>query len=75
MRYLSLIIGLMLCYTSIAYAQDLTGVWTGYLDQSEAAAKIKGYKVYWDKGFWKKGKKTHGKIRKANGKMLKHWQE
>ena len=59
MRYLSLIIGLMLCYTFNAYAQDLTGVWTGYLDQSEAAAKIKGYKVYWDKGFWKKGKKTH----------------
>ena len=40
-------------------SQDLTGVWTGYLDQSKEASKMKEYKMYWDNGLWKKGKKTH----------------
>jgi hypothetical protein len=40
-------------------SQDLTGVWTGYLDQSKEASKMKVYKMYWDNGLWKKGKKTH----------------
>ena len=38
---------------------NITGRWEGYLDQSAAASKMPGYKVYWDKGVWKKGVKTH----------------
>jgi hypothetical protein len=59
MNYLSLILCLFFASNSLSFAQDLNGLWTGYLDQSAAASKIKGYKVYWDKGFWKKGEKTH----------------
>ena len=40
-------------------AQDISGIWEGYLDQSEAAAKIAGYQNYWTTGLWKKGEKTH----------------
>lgn len=42
-------------------AQDvnITGRWEGYLDQSEAASKMEGYKIYWDEGVWRKGVKTH----------------
>lgn len=40
-------------------AQEISGIWEGYLDQSEAASKIAGYKGYWESGLWKKGEKTH----------------
>lgn len=41
-------------------AQDVGGdSWKGYLDQSAAAAKMSGYKDYWEKGVWKKGQKSH----------------
>jgi hypothetical protein len=58
MNYLSLILCLFFASNSLSFAQDLNGLWTGYLDQSAAASKIKGYKVYWDKGFWKKRRKN-----------------
>lgn len=45
------------CYA--LFAQDISGIWEGYLDQSEAAAKIAGYQNYWTEGLWKKGEKTH----------------
>lgn len=53
---------LFLClFPSFLFAQEvnLTGRWEGYLDQSKAASKMEGYKVYWEKGLWKKGTKTH----------------
>jgi len=40
-------------------AQDVSGEWNGYLDQSEAASKLEGYQIYWDKGEWNKGEVTH----------------
>ena len=41
-------------------AQGLLGEWEGYLDQSRAAANIPGYQVYFDKGYWERGKPSHG---------------
>lgn len=41
------------------FAQDISGTWEGYLDQSAAAKKIAGYKSYWEKGLWKSGSHTH----------------
>jgi len=43
----------------LAQEVNLTGRWEGYLDQSKAASEMKGYQVYWEKGIWKKGVKTH----------------
>lgn len=43
----------------LAQEVNLTGRWEGYLDQSASASKMKGYQVYWEKGIWKKGVKTH----------------
>jgi hypothetical protein len=44
----------------LAFSQDIIGdSWEGYLDQSAAASKMDGYKDYWKKGIWKKGKKSH----------------
>jgi outer membrane protein OmpA-like peptidoglycan-associated protein len=40
-------------------AQNLSGSWTGFLDQSEEAQKINGYKMYYEQGYWKKGEATH----------------
>lgn len=59
MNKLNLFASILMLFSLTTFAQDLTGVWKGYLDQSEAASKIKGYKAYWDKGLWKKGEKTH----------------
>lgn len=40
-------------------AQNISGRWEGYLDQSKGASSNDGYKDYWERGLWKKGTKTH----------------
>lgn len=47
------------CTALLAQDVDISGRWEGYLDQSAAASKIEGYQIYWEKGVWKKGVKTH----------------
>lgn len=37
---------------------DISGVWKGYEDQTDAALKMSLYEVYWDSGRWKKGEPT-----------------
>ena len=47
---------LLLCLVATAsMVQDLSGKWVGFLDQTAAAQKIKGYEDYWKKGLWKEG--------------------
>ncbi len=59
-QHITTIITVFLLSIQLMTAQDIGGdAWKGYLDQSSEAAKMKQYKVYWDKGVWKKGKKSH----------------
>ncbi|BDS09382.1 hypothetical protein [Aureispira anguillae] len=52
---------LFFCLLSIQWslAQNISGRWEGYLDQSSGASSMDGYKDYWERGLWKKGTKTH----------------
>lgn len=56
--YLTALLGAYLSVFSLP-AQDLSGKWTGFLDQSADAQSNPGYKVYWEKGIWQKGQVTH----------------
>lgn len=58
MRQLFLPLVLFLCLHSLQ-AQDVSGTWSGYMDQTEEAIRSEAYKEYWEKGIWKKGVKTH----------------
>lgn len=40
-------------------AQDISGTWSGYMDQTEEAVRSEAYQEYWEKGIWKKGVETH----------------
>ncbi len=40
-------------------AQDISGKWTGFLDQTADASANPGYDIYWKNGIWKKGEVTH----------------
>jgi hypothetical protein len=39
-------------------AQDISGKWTGFLDQTKAAIGEEGYSDLWKKGLWKEGVPT-----------------
>lgn len=49
----------LLLLTSWTQAQEMTGTWKGYLDQTHEAIQSEAYKEYWEKGIWQKGVKTH----------------
>lgn len=59
MKHKSLSILFFYCILGQSIAQNLSGEWIGYLDQTAAAMNTPGYQIYWQTGEWLSDQKTH----------------
>lgn len=46
-------------FSTISSAQNISGEWVGYLDQTLEASTMPGYSIFWQSGEWVKGRQTH----------------